>query len=293
MLDCERSERGLFNGEIRSEKLEAIQFSEVISDPQHVVRSKRQISRSSESEFLLSLQLESTGRVSQDGREAILTPGDFVIYDSTRPYTLDFKSPFHQLVLQIPHHVLCRYLQAAEDYTARSISGQFGAGLLASQLLKSVAVQSRELVTVRRQIEDNIFSMLAVALGSSKDIKAINAPSAVRANQLRRVKQFVENNLHNEKLSPQLIARDFRVSTRYLHKLFQGEKLSLSRFILQRRLEKCREMLADGRYLGHRIEQIAFNWGFNSLPHFSQAFKSYTGFSPRDYRQRQMELQKQ
>lgn len=289
LLDCQRQGRGQFNGEIRSDKLDKIQLSEVISDPQHVVRSKRQISKSHESEFLLSLQLSSVGKVSQDGREAILHPGDFAIYDSTRPYALDFQSPFQQLVLQIPHSILCQHLHAAEDYTAIAISSQAGTGLLASQFLTSVAGQTRALGSVKNQIEDNIFNLLSVALGSSRDLKQIDSRSAVRIAQLQRIKRFIETNLHNERLSPKMIAKAFQISTRYLHKLFETEEISLSRHILKRRLDMCMLCLQDKRYRGHSIEQIAFSWGFNSAPHFSKAFKDCTGLSPRSYRNKHLE----
>ncbi|NIB42824.1 helix-turn-helix domain-containing protein [Pseudomaricurvus alkylphenolicus] len=285
-LDCERADRGAFSGEIRSDKLDRIQLSEVSSDPQHVVRSNRQISRSSEREFLLSLQISSTGVVRQGGREAVLQPGDFAIYDSARPYTLDFHQPFQQLVLQIPHEVLSNYLKSAEDCTAIAISGQSGAGSLVSQFLSSVAGRTRELDQVRPQIEDNIFSLLCMSLGSAKELQAVDSRSSVMVAQLEKIKVFIENNLHDERLSPQFVADAFNISKRYLHKLFELEEMPVARFILQRRLEQCRQHLLDPRFAGQRIEQIAFRWGFNSSPHFSKVFKQFTGLSPRAYRNR-------
>ena len=40
--------------------------------------------------------------VSQDGRDALLGPGDFALYDSTRPYQLQFDDDFQQFVLKLP-----------------------------------------------------------------------------------------------------------------------------------------------------------------------------------------------
>jgi hypothetical protein len=40
--------------------------------------------------FLVSIQAQGRGVVRQDGRDAVLSAGDFALYDSTRPYELLF-----------------------------------------------------------------------------------------------------------------------------------------------------------------------------------------------------------
>ncbi len=60
----------------------------------------------------------------------------------------------------------------------------------------------------------------------------------------------------------------------------------MSTYILRRRLEECARQLADPRWRGHSISDIAFGWGFNSAPHFSRSFRELYGTSPRDYRLR-------
>ena len=91
-----------------------------------MIRSKQQIAKSTESEFLLSLQLEAIGIVNQDGRVAKLQPGDFALYDSTRPYQLHFEKPFRQIVLQIPYDSLAERFMNPENITARPISSTSG-----------------------------------------------------------------------------------------------------------------------------------------------------------------------
>src|SRR6266704_2457438 len=60
-----------------------------------------------------------TGRVEQDGRIATLAPGEMAFYDSTRPYTLHFDRPFHQLVVQVPKQELM--LRDTRQMTARAL----------------------------------------------------------------------------------------------------------------------------------------------------------------------------
>ena len=89
---------------------------------QIVRRTPAKIARASEDYFLVSIQTEGRGVVSQDGRDAVLAPGDFALYDSTRPYTLTFDGPFQQIVLMLPGKTLAHRpaRNRAADRDARS-----------------------------------------------------------------------------------------------------------------------------------------------------------------------------
>jgi hypothetical protein len=54
----------------------------------------------------LSVQLEGSSALEQDGREARLGPGDFALYDTRRPYRLKVNASTAQLVLKIPRKAL-------------------------------------------------------------------------------------------------------------------------------------------------------------------------------------------
>jgi AraC family transcriptional activator of tynA and feaB len=68
--------------------------------------------------------------------------------------------------------------------------------------------------------------------------------------------------------------------------IFAASKESVSTYILRRRLEECARQLADPRWRGHSISDVAFGWGFNSAPHFSRSFRDLYRTSPREYRLR-------
>lgn len=60
------------------------------------------------------------------------------------------------------------------------------------------------------------------------------------------------------------------MSVRYVHKLFQDEDMSVSRWINHKRLEACREDLARPATAGSTVGEIARRWGFVSPAHFSR-----------------------
>ncbi|NPV70062.1 MAG: helix-turn-helix domain-containing protein [Firmicutes bacterium] len=62
--------------------------------------------------------------------------------------------------------------------------------------------------------------------------------------------------------------------------------VSVSNWIMHRRLEQCRRELVRIGPVRDSITEIAFRWGFNDSAHFSKAFKRLFGLSPRDYQKR-------
>jgi AraC-like DNA-binding protein len=96
----------------------------------------------------------------------------------------------------------------------------------------------------------------------------------------RRVKEFVINNLCDPTLNVDMIAKAVGLSVRYLHKLFENERLGLMRWAAARRLEYCRDRLSDPRLRNRSISDIAYEAGFNDLAHFSRSFRKSFNTSP-------------
>ena len=283
-LDCSKLAND-FKGELRGGAIVGdLQFAEVLADAQFVERSKRQIAKFAESDFLLSFQLEDRGLVRQNGREALLTPGSFALYDSTQPYSLTFEQRFHQLVVQMPKEVLSRHLMNPERYTAISISGKSGLGAVLTDFIFSLARELHRVHKAPDELSENLVDMIAMAFSSSVMLNQVGNHSIVRASLKRRIHQYIDNNLCNPDLSNRHIAAAQNISVRYLHKLFDDEEETVHALILTKRLERTRHLLTDPAYAGHSIERIAYSTGFVSAAHFSRAFKKRFGVCPRDVR---------
>ena len=283
-LDC-RKMASDFQGELRGGGgIGDLQFSEVVADPQFVERSKRQIAKYAEADFLISFQLRQQGLVRQNGREALLTPGSFALYDSTQPYSLTFEERFHQFVVQMPKEVLSRHLMHPERYTAISISGTSGFGAVLSGFIFSLARELHHVHSAADELSENLVNMIAMAFSSSVMPSQIGNHSVVRECLKRRIRQYIDNNLCNPELSNHHIANAQNISVRYLHKLFDDEAETVHAFILNKRLERARQLLNDPAYGGHSIERIAYSTGFVSAAHFSRSFKKHYGVCPSDVR---------
>lgn len=287
-LDCTALAGGPFRGRIATQPGSHVTFSDVESQPQHVVRSRRQIAKSTDDYFLVSVQLAGDGAVLQDGREARLAPGDLALYDSTRPYVLHFDGDFRQLVMQMPRAALRARLGAADALTAVAVPGARGVGRLVSDALRGIAgeIAGVDGATAER-LSENALDLLATGLGSAAPASA-PADSARRALHVRRIKSYVQARLDDPELSPASIAAAAGVTPRYLHRLFEAEDESIGRWIWSARLERCRRDLVDPAQAGRSVTDIAFAWGFNDLAHFSRSFRARYGCSPRAYRARHL-----
>ncbi|RMF08424.1 MAG: helix-turn-helix domain-containing protein [Alphaproteobacteria bacterium] len=289
-LDCERvREEGEFSGTIVNGSIGDLQFSEVISTGQHVIRSKAQLARASGDYFLISVQTAGHGRVVQDGRTADLSVGQFALYDTSRPYELMFEDNFSQLVIRIPRQAFSNRVMVSDRLTARAMNGRQGVGRIA---LSYLAELDRSFPSVDPsmcgRLCDTFIDLLSLAVSSDH----MDQPdvSNVRLTQLYRIQRYIEDHLSEPDLSPQRVAAHHRISTRYLNMLFEAADSTAARWIWQRRLEKCERDLLDPRYAGRTIGEIAYSWGFNDLTHFSRTFKARYGLSPRDYRESKRSL---
>lgn len=283
-LDCEAIRAaGEFHGKIVNRPIADLQFSDVLSSGQRVVRSRSRIARSHNDYFLISVQTQGSGMVSQDGRVAKLCPGDFALYDSTRPYELMFDAPFSQFVARVPRSAVANRLIAPEWLTARRIDGRSGVGRIA---LSYLAELERQLPALDNQacgrLSDTFLDLITLALSAS--VQERPQMSNVRQSQLYRIQCFIEERLADPDLTPATVADAHRITVRYLNMLFAGADMSVSRWIWQRRLEKCERDLTDPRHTGRTIGEIAYSWGFNDLTHFSRAFKARYGHSPKNHR---------
>jgi AraC-like DNA-binding protein len=99
-----------------------------------------------------------------------------------------------------------------------------------------------------------------------------------------RIKQHVAQHLADPALSVDQLARALNCSRRQLYNAFAEEPDGVAGYILARRLEACRRVLAD-RAQDHRsLTDIALGYGFQNMAHFSRVFRNHLGLPPSDFR---------
>jgi AraC-like DNA-binding protein len=288
-LDCTRSAEGPFQGSaacrvVPCEAKDSVSFIEVASVQQKAVRTQRQISRDSDAWLMLLVQSEGPGILHQNGRTAVLGPGDMVLFDSTRGYSFDFADPFRQLVVKIPHQRLASRLPPPSLWLGRAIPASSMLGKVLASHIATVSASIEAIPpAVRPGLVERMVDLIAYTFaGVLHD--ADRSASTARRVLLARAMQYVDSHIHDCALAPADVAAALGISVGYLHRLFQGVETSVSGHIRERRLAGCRDQLASKLHAGEHITEIAMRWGFNDLAHFSRAFRARHGMAPRDYR---------
>ena len=283
-LDCASSLGSDFCGAVTRTPLGRAACSEVSSRQQRVYRTPARISRSHEEYFLIALGKHGTGGVVQDGRETVIHAGEFAIYDTTRPYELQFDDAFTQVILQVPRDMLQRRITGTEALTAIS----FGCGGPLAKLAHDFVYQlcqsaNRIAPEQATRLSEQAVDLVAMAL--AERLPAQPAASTHRAALLYRLKAHIRAHLADPALSLAETAAALGISPRYVNDLLSDEDTSFQRHVLKERLSQCARDLASPMLAQRQIGEIAFAWGFNDLSHFGRVFREHYGASPREWRQ--------
>lgn len=273
-----------FHGRVRSTCVGPLQVSEVTSSAQQVTRTPRLIARGSTDAYKVGVQLRGSCVVAQDGREAALGPGDFAVYDCSRPYSLAFDGAFRILVLVLPRRLIRLRSASPADISAVRVSGREGLGALVSPFLRRLGTVTEDVDGVAgHRVAESVVDLLTTAVAERLDAAAADPESAQRALFLR-IQGFIEERLADPDLSPELIAAAHAISVRYLHKLFALHGTTVCGWLRARRLEGCRRDLADERLRLRGLGAVAARWGLHDPAHFSRLFKRAYGVTPSQYR---------
>jgi AraC-like DNA-binding protein len=274
-----------FFGAISSDQLAFINVLEVISHPALVNRSKQAIIQAIASDIKVTFQLSGESVVQQANRTAQLGPGDWILLDCTRPFSLTHTTGHAKhsaLVLQLPKSILCARLPNIESLTGYMLNSKTGLGRITYDFIQSVRREIAGMKSATRShVAETLVDLLATNL--SETFYPATAAARSQAVTLLEVKSFIHEQLHDPELAVWMIAKALNISKSYLHLLFRDENTTVSQYIKDLRLEKCRADLANPLYRHRTITDIAFAWGFNSSTHFSRLFKERYGLSARAY----------
>ncbi|MDB5874299.1 MAG: AraC family transcriptional regulator [Ramlibacter sp.] len=284
-LECDAPAAARFDGSIESQTMPGLDLSVVASGAQDVVRTPRQIARATDDYFLVSVQTQGRGRITQDGRIAFLEPGDFALYDSTREYELHFEQDFEQIVLKLPGERLRNLVRDTDKLTATAVSGKAGAGHLMINMINTLWQDIDTLKPASAAaVADGVMNILMAGL---QTLPASNCPglSSLATYHLARIKQVIDARMADPTFGIGDVARETGMSVAHIHRLFRNEATTPAQYIWGRRLEACSRDLLDPRRAHRSISEIAYGWGFNDAAHFSRAFRERFGVSPRGWRQ--------
>jgi AraC-like DNA-binding protein len=273
-----------FFGKVKSQKCDLLRISDVSAAAQAVNRRHLQPRSRDEDKYFAVLMLQGTESLEQDGNRTIIGPGDFAVYDATRPHQLSFTDDWRQIIVSVPRTSLDQRVMHMERRIATRVSTDTPTGRVMRMFLQSIAGQIGAFTSAEMaSLSEAATNVITLAMGNLHPLDAEH--SRCKTLTLMRVKMFVNDHLRDPALSVSQVTSALGLSSRYVNRLFEAEGLSLMRYVLRRRLDRCAMDLVSPSQAARRISEIAFAWGFNDLSHFGRAFREAHGCSPSEWRE--------
>jgi AraC-like DNA-binding protein len=224
-------------------------------------------------------QLDGAAHLDQGAGGHDILAHHWTAYDAGEPYVMDMSdnSAFLALVFEVGSSDNWKRLIGTVGGRAIKTSGaaQVALGAARSVLQENIRLSAR----ARNALKDSVWSFLSLHV-SDEDAESQSSRSSV----LRDAKRFVMQNLAAPGLGPDQIAAALNVSRRTIYNAFSEADETPHDFILRSRLERCRDVLAEGGSSQRAsITNLAFDLGFNDSGYFSRAFKRHYGLSPSQF----------
>lgn len=236
-----------------------------------------------EDRCLLILGITNRMDVDHGGLVTRLGPGDVALIDSRIPasywrpdggWILQANMPRRALLSRFNGVYLPPITVLPENHPVRGVISHYGRTLFDA----AEAMTPR----LRTRMEPLILDLAAIMLAETLDRSP--AKSGYRAARMVRIKEYIEKNLHVVGFSGRMVAEHFRVTQRYVSRLFQEEGTTFTDYLQSRRLTRSRERLGAEEGPIARVSEIAAAVGFGNVSYFNRLFKREFGMSPNAYR---------
>ncbi|MCY0966302.1 helix-turn-helix domain-containing protein [Parathalassolituus penaei] len=282
-LDCPDEPDTGIDAELDHFDLGDIRFNHIRASSHCVQRSNAHINDDGRESAFMCLILEGNGFACQGIRGSLFNVGDVLIYNTVHPYSLGFPDKTETMVIDLPHTIMKEYFDSWNQKDLIHLDRTLDVGGYSTANLFNI-VQSwmqqdsaSNEITCHRLLEQLHGLIHQRSLGN-------NSRSLPRL--LQKSKAFINQHLQREDLSADIISQQMHTSSRQLARAFAIEGNSITRYIWNQRLERCRNEILGSS--GHKasISEIAFRWGFNHSAHFSRSYKMRFGETPTETRQR-------
>lgn len=278
-LDIKIGDNPNFFGEISRTSFGLVELTRSIVDGEFSRRTRRHVAHEMTANCLVVLVRQGPLTVSQFGRECEIESGAYTMLDLSEPYTLKHAGRTDSYFLKIAKSALSYRIRDLESLCAVTRPGAEGVGAIGRDLIESLANHAESADDSTAALANHVIDFFGIVFDTRPEA-LVEGNSIAQTGIRRRVLRFIDQNLADPDLSADKIAGALRISTRYLHKVFENSGMSVGCHIRARRLMQCRDALLRTQGASPRVSEIAARYGFRNASHFSTSFKAEFGISP-------------
>jgi AraC-like DNA-binding protein len=211
--------------------------------------------------------------------------GDCIIWSTTEPLEFGIPDHLHKSTLLIRHSLVRERLTPRCRIKSFKLDTRQGIGAILRSHLLALTSQFDCLGLVDQDaVKWSTVELLTAAIVDR--CEGDRRWDRFRGRLLERIMKFILDNLEDSELDLARIAAAHRISVRYLHLLFKPLGRTVSSWIREQRLLRCRDTLLSRKSKDLQVTEIAYQWGFSDPAHFSRVFRKRFGESPSSARRR-------
>ncbi len=240
------------------------------------------VARSGLDDILVQVYRSSSYRLTADGEETAVEPGDVALIDLSREMTIE-ADHVSNITAVLPRRLVEPLVADLDGMHGRVLrKGTPFCTLLSSHIL----ALEREAAWMHRSQGEAVTlataALTAAAIGASSEGSGA-AKAGTRMALLQMARREIDRHLADPTLGPELLMRRLGLSRAALYRLF-GPLGGVSRYIRQRRLARVFREIASPAHAHERIGAIAYRWGFVDLTSFGRLFRRAYGMTPQEAR---------
>jgi AraC-like DNA-binding protein len=234
----------------------------------------------------LAINLAGTNIVSQCQREIIAGPGDAILISCAEIGSFVRPNAGRVVGLRVPHAALAALVPNVDDALIRPIPRDAEVlGLLMNYVGMLGENETLASVELQRAVVVHIYDLIALTIGTTRDVAVVAKGRGGRAAKLRAIKADIVANLGHRDLGVGFLSARHCLTPRHIQRLFESDGTSLTEFVLGQRLDRAHRALVDPRFADRAVSAIAFEAGFGDLSYFNRAFRRRYGATPSDLRE--------
>lgn len=270
---------GRFHASVRNYFTPSIAFVQHETDhASRMLRDERMAARMEVDAICVQLRLGGQERYHEFDTQRLFSPGDIRVFELSKP-VVSHNDSYYNIGVILNKQELADYVPLLDQLHGKTLPETPMTGLLKSHLVnifKSLASMS--------QLEADMVSGITLetlrAVFMSTTIPGVIESEALNQPAFKLVLHYIDQNLHQSHLSPDIIAPAVGMSRSKLFRICKpyGTPMELVR---ARRMRRSMELMRENTTL--TISQLSYLVGFENRETFARIFKATFGYSARDF----------
>jgi AraC-like DNA-binding protein len=254
--------------------------AEIGTCDQTIHHGRDEVGRLRHEVVFVNLMLSGRCVVRQGASTCLSGPGTFSVVDATRPFRLDYLDDWRTISFRIPTGSLPEGM--ADSVMAVRYPASGGLPSIIADTMRAAWRSAPALTETQAACTGTAIASLVGALVHG--VPASDLVSDRTSNEAMRasIEYHVARHLLYGDTSAPAVARQFGISVRKLHLLFEGAPATFGQTVMRIRAQQCAADLV-ANYGCTTLTDLAAKWGFSDLTHLNRVFRQHFGCRAAEY----------